>query len=452
MFTAQDIIEPNYQIKTIWNLGMNDESISKEEIITANIEKIVNEIQMNEGITPHLSGILLHGIAILYSKKTIYILDDCNDVIAKISLKKEIFHGSPEVTIIKDKIDPETLEKWKGTNQIDDLIAETGDESDEQQVDLILPNQSVNQEIERDSSNINMNLNMNIYQEDTALGDSFIPDENFGHQKEFIPDLPDLDDEIFEQQYVSDHDADQNDINENFQYKENNNYNENSDFKKKNSNKNKKKSWQMIDPSPILSLSEISQQISDSNSNIVIRPLKNSDDIRIFYEEFKASNSLENNGKDTHIFSKRNISKDVCDIFSEARAITTSFINELYQKLHHIDLEDNDPIPPNPIDCNNDDLPSDHSNDNDDNGETISSENDEYRWEITSNLLQSIKYSFKNDSSISFLDIAPKDNRRSLALSFYQTLCFGSEGMIELSQLNNELPILLSPGPSFSFE
>lgn len=118
MLSTQDILASKSEIRTVWEIGMQRQTITRDKALQANIKSIAEEIMSKqEEIIPRLSGVLLYGISSLYNKKTFFVLEICTDVLSRINLKV--------ITPTKDKkkkqpiIDDETLKLWENVNKLD---------------------------------------------------------------------------------------------------------------------------------------------------------------------------------------------------------------------------------------------------------------------------------------------------------------------------------------------
>ncbi|KAI9274162.1 Rec8 like protein-domain-containing protein [Sporodiniella umbellata] len=73
----------------VWLASHYERKLSKSQFLQTNIEKTISAIETNQEEEPlalRISGQLLLGVARIYSRKTRYLLEDCNDALVKIKL------------------------------------------------------------------------------------------------------------------------------------------------------------------------------------------------------------------------------------------------------------------------------------------------------------------------------------------------------------------------------
>ncbi|CEJ00030.1 Putative Sister chromatid cohesion complex Cohesin, subunit RAD21/SCC1 [Rhizopus microsporus] len=72
----------------VWLASHWERKLSKSQFLQTNIEKTIDAIETNQEEEPSLriSGQLLLGVVRIYSRKTRYLLEDCNDALVKIKL------------------------------------------------------------------------------------------------------------------------------------------------------------------------------------------------------------------------------------------------------------------------------------------------------------------------------------------------------------------------------
>ena len=88
MTIISDVRKSGDDLHGIWELGLRDDAMSNEMVVRANIKEITERIiARQEGFMVRLSGVLLFGVTRLYSKKSIIFLFECQEALAKISLK-----------------------------------------------------------------------------------------------------------------------------------------------------------------------------------------------------------------------------------------------------------------------------------------------------------------------------------------------------------------------------
>ncbi|KAH8556853.1 Rec8 like protein-domain-containing protein [Umbelopsis sp. PMI_123] len=86
MLYSEAIISRKGPLARVWLAAHWERKISKNQFLQTNIEKTVDAITAEEQelLTLRLSGQLLLGIVRIYSRKTRYLLEDCNDALVKI--------------------------------------------------------------------------------------------------------------------------------------------------------------------------------------------------------------------------------------------------------------------------------------------------------------------------------------------------------------------------------
>lgn len=83
---ANDLIRKNGPLAPVWIAGTMKDRLGKKLVLSTNIADVARTIMNEESVTNflRLSGMLLKGVVVVYSKKTQYMLVDCEDVINKI--------------------------------------------------------------------------------------------------------------------------------------------------------------------------------------------------------------------------------------------------------------------------------------------------------------------------------------------------------------------------------
>ncbi|GAB5591091.1 sister chromatid cohesion protein 1 [Umbelopsis nana] len=86
MLYSEAIISKKGPLARVWLAAHWERKISKNQFLQTNIEKTVDAIttEQQEALTLRLSGQLLLGVVRIYSRKTRYLLEDCNDALVKI--------------------------------------------------------------------------------------------------------------------------------------------------------------------------------------------------------------------------------------------------------------------------------------------------------------------------------------------------------------------------------
>lgn len=414
MITTKDVLRTHDEIHTIWELGMHENAMTKNEIIKANIQEIAHNIMSRkEGFVFRLSGVLLCGIARLYSKKSHFFVIDCEEALARISLRFE-----PTEKKKKDKskaknnmeIDEETYKLWQGEGNIESIIElEKRDESAISQAELILS-----------SSETNTSPN---------IGTEMIADNDFGNvpfeisactfEEPFNVQLNTSDNDLPPAPYESDEES-------NIERFGNN---------EANQKKNSKKNWFIIDSTPIIPLTQLSVILEDTSKTLCQRPITQT---RIC--AYPSYTGLE---KDDLINEVKKIVENV-PVFNGESPNTDDDI---------IDL------PPIPSD-NQNDAENDYFDDfnNDDNmqnfniKDTVYGENDHESEQIQQlysiDIISDLKHSLERKKEEKLLNIVSDHSRRSLALSFFTALSLKNRGIVEIIQSSEE-SISLSKGPNF---
>ncbi|KAG1436369.1 hypothetical protein G6F56_013586 [Rhizopus delemar] len=73
----------------VWLASHYERKLSKSQFLQTNIEKTIDAIETNQEEEPlalRISGQLLLGVVRIYSRKTRYLLEDCNEALVKIKL------------------------------------------------------------------------------------------------------------------------------------------------------------------------------------------------------------------------------------------------------------------------------------------------------------------------------------------------------------------------------
>ena len=86
MSSVSDLILNSGPLSPIWIAGTMKDKIGKKVVLSTNISDVADKIIREDRISLvlRLSGMLLKGLVVVYSKKTQYMLSDCEDIIAKI--------------------------------------------------------------------------------------------------------------------------------------------------------------------------------------------------------------------------------------------------------------------------------------------------------------------------------------------------------------------------------
>lgn len=86
MFYSETLLSKTGPLARVWLAANLERKVSKSAVLDQNIESSVNAI-VDQGSAPlalRLSGQLLLGVVRIYSRKTRYLQDDCNETIFKL--------------------------------------------------------------------------------------------------------------------------------------------------------------------------------------------------------------------------------------------------------------------------------------------------------------------------------------------------------------------------------
>lgn len=93
MFYSETLLSKTGPLARVWLSANLERKLSKSTILQSDIEGSVNAI-VDPGQAPmalRLSGQLLLGVVRIYSRKTRYLLDDCNEALMKIKMVRLSF-------------------------------------------------------------------------------------------------------------------------------------------------------------------------------------------------------------------------------------------------------------------------------------------------------------------------------------------------------------------------
>lgn len=139
MFSARDVLLRNGKLHKIWQLGMTNEHITKDQVIEADIRAITEELLANQqNITFRTTSVVMKGVVVLYNKKTYYIYQDCTDSIASISLKYEPKKNKVDHTLIPEGVEPEDS-IWSQTRPLDRIINQNSKKGNEPVQEIEMP-------------------------------------------------------------------------------------------------------------------------------------------------------------------------------------------------------------------------------------------------------------------------------------------------------------------------
>ncbi|EAY17075.1 N terminus of Rad21 / Rec8 like protein [Trichomonas vaginalis G3] len=88
MHSVSDLILKKGPLSSVWIAGTSTDKLGKKMVLATDIATLAKQIMEEErvNLVLRLSGMLLKGLVVVYSKKMQYMLTDCEDVISKIKL------------------------------------------------------------------------------------------------------------------------------------------------------------------------------------------------------------------------------------------------------------------------------------------------------------------------------------------------------------------------------
>lgn len=95
MFYSETLLSKTGPLARVWLSANIERKITRNQILQSNIETSISAI-VDQGQAPlalRLSGQLLLGVVRIYSRKTRYLLDDCNEAILKIKMVRGSVHS-----------------------------------------------------------------------------------------------------------------------------------------------------------------------------------------------------------------------------------------------------------------------------------------------------------------------------------------------------------------------
>ena len=123
MSNVSDLLLKKGTLSSIWIAGTMKDKLGKKVILQTDITSIVNQIMedVRVNLVLRLSGMLLKGLVVVYSKKTQYMLVDCEEIISKImqSFKpgavnlpqlKKVSSDALTIALDKEMSDVETID------------------------------------------------------------------------------------------------------------------------------------------------------------------------------------------------------------------------------------------------------------------------------------------------------------------------------------------------------
>lgn len=94
MFYSETLLSKTGPLARVWLSANLERKLTKSHILQSDIESSVSAI-VDQGQAPmalRLSGQLLLGVVRIYSRKTRYLLDDCNEALMKIKMVRMTIH------------------------------------------------------------------------------------------------------------------------------------------------------------------------------------------------------------------------------------------------------------------------------------------------------------------------------------------------------------------------
>lgn len=424
MITTRDVLQKHDEIHSVWELGMHENAMTKNEIIKANIQEIANNIlSKREGFVFRLSGVLLCGIARLYSKKSHIFLIDCEEAIARISLRFEpIDKKKKRNGREKDKnnleIDDETIKLWQGEKNLESIIElEQKDEINSIQAEIILnspetntsPDANTRMIADNDFGNVPFEISACSFED--PLNDLSIQADIGNNVDDNIP-LP------------SENENDEIDFNT-----------LDTEEKDGTRSKNSKKNWYVIDPAPIIPLTQLSVILEDASKTLCQRPVNKTRIMEIPQNKIVDRDELINEVK--RIVEKVPVFNGE-SVFNDDPIVDLPHFSSDDQNLNENDYFGN-------------------ADDDDDfqyqrqiGKEEFSDQEQSINQKLYSiDIISNLKHSLEGKNEEMLLNIVPNHSRRSLALSFFTALSLKNRGIVEISQSSAE-SISISKGPNFN--
>ena len=88
MFYSINLLQGTGPLAKVWVAGGQDRKLGKSQILASSVPRDVKEIISPSGapMALRLTSKLLLGVVKIYSRKTRYLLDDCNEALVKIKM------------------------------------------------------------------------------------------------------------------------------------------------------------------------------------------------------------------------------------------------------------------------------------------------------------------------------------------------------------------------------
>lgn len=125
MFYNTEMLTKRGPLARVWMASHLSTKLSKPNLLATSIPSSVTSI-LGEALLPmalRLSGQLLLGVARIYSRKTKYLLDDCNETLARV---KRAFRPGHEVDLMDEEVGGAPAGVGGGRREAINLRAEEG--------------------------------------------------------------------------------------------------------------------------------------------------------------------------------------------------------------------------------------------------------------------------------------------------------------------------------------
>ena len=421
MTIISDVRKSGDDLHGIWELGLRDDAMSNEMVVRANIKEITERIiARQEGFMVRLSGVLLFGVTRLYSKKSIIFLFECQEALAKISLK-------PPENIEKDgnkrkerknkdqdnqiEIDEETLKIWNEKENIENIIEqEKNNDSHFERTEL---------DIEQNASQ--RRLNISNQRSDIFVGNI---DNNFDNVPFVIDDmnmqngeLSDNDNIISFANYKVIDNADNNNE-QDFNYIEQDLMNA-----LKKSGKNRKF---QIDISPIIPMAQVSMLLEDASATLCKRP-------KIEYIKHSCLDAspfdLDDLLDEVKKITSQNKNRDLVNIQPIEEYENLGEVNQEFQEQQNTSMQ---PFESDSID------------------KEMSVLDKEETQQFSDDLLPKLNREFKKKKEVNLIEVVPDKSKRTIAISFFTALSLKTRRVVDLIQ-RSDSEIGIIKGTKFNY-
>lgn len=400
MLTTLDVLHRNDIMSDVLKLGMKETTMTKEATLSADVRSVTEQVLTEEKEMPfHLKSMMLRGIIVLHCNKVTYVLEICNDVLQKITLKSvpavenedsNAKGKNSKQTQQKPNIDDDTRILWEETENLEEIIREEGKDNM-----FLAPN-------DFDVSSITLNI---LPREERSQSPPQIANDFTEPLMELTVDNQGANAEQNEacMAVPSDDDFD------GFSIDPSMNQIEPINVHSRNKNHN-------VDQAPIFSMDQLMRFLSDHSATLCARPIK----------KLAPSKTVK-------------IADDILlsNLYVEAKKIAAQYsITRRPMIDENEDLDAPTFIP---------DLPEEYEI-----TEEIEKDETSHNIEIaTEAILPEIKNALQWGETVPLLEIVKDNDRILLARSFYAALTLKTLGIIELIQPTKSEPILIAEGPSF---